>query len=164
MIDDQENKIKKEGQVGEIVGTALHNPYMPMIRYRTGDFAEYAGDYCPHCKRYLPLIRNIQGRRAVNRIYLSDGTYVSITVLNLHVERSDLYTYINGMQYVQNRKGFLKIYLVKGEGFSDAVERKFQEYFDLSFADKCEFEIIYIEKLIKEKNGKFLPLRQLIKD
>jgi hypothetical protein len=68
------------------------------------------------------------------------------------------------MQYVQNRKGFLEIYLVKGEGFSDAVESRFQEHFNLSFADKCEYEIIYREKLIKEKNGKFLPLKQLIED
>jgi len=161
LIDDQGNNIKKEGQVGEIVGTSLHNPYMPMLRYRTGDFAEYAGGYCPHCKRYLPLIRNIQGRRDINKIYLSDGTYVATTVLNLH---SDLYTYINGMQFVQNRKGFLEIYLVKGEGFSDTVESRFQEHFNLIFADKCEYEIIYRKKLIKEKNGKFLPLRQFIKD
>jgi phenylacetate-CoA ligase len=161
LIDGQGNNIKKEGQVGEIVGTSLHNPYMPLVRYRTGDFAEYAGDYCPHCKRYLPLIRKIQGRWNKNKIYLSDGTYVSITALNLH---SELYAYINGMQYVQNKKGFLQIYLVKGKGFSDTVESRFQEHFNLSFADKCEYEIIYRERLIKEENGKFLQLRQLIKD
>ena len=163
LIDDQGNNIKKEGQVGEIVGTSLHNPYMPMVRYRTGDFAEYAGDYCPHCKRHLPLIRNIQGRRDINKIYLSDGTYVSITILGSNLQ-SDLCTHINGMQYVQNRKGFLEIYLVKGEKYSDEVESRLQEHFNLALADKCEYKIIYMEKLIKERNGKFLPLKQLIED
>jgi hypothetical protein len=54
--------------------------------------------------------------------------------------------------------------LVKGEGFSDTGESRFQEHFNLSFANKCEYEIIYREKLIKEKNGKFMPLKQSIED
>ena len=54
-VDDE--IITQPGEIGEIVGTTFHNKYMPLIRYRTGDFAEYAGDYCPHCKRNLPLLK-----------------------------------------------------------------------------------------------------------
>lgn len=161
LVDEQGNVIKKIGEVGEMVGTTLHNPYMPLIRYKTGDFAEYAGNYCDHCKRHLPLIKNIQGRWDKNKIYLSDNSYVSITALNLH---SDLYLYIEGMQYIQKIKGELEVYLIKGDGFDAQVEQKFNEHFEQSLMGKCSYLIIYTDKILKEKNGKFLPLKQYIED
>lgn len=159
LVDDDGNVIKEPGKVGEMVGTTLHNTYMPLIRYKTGDFAEYAGNYCEHCKRHLPLIKNIQGRWDKNKIYLSDGSYVSITALNLH---SDLYLCIEGMQYVQKKKGEFDIYLIKGNGFNTQVEQRFKEHFEQALLGKCEFKIIYTDKIPKEPNGKFLPLKQLV--
>jgi phenylacetate-CoA ligase len=161
LIDDKDEPIKEVGKVGEIVGTTLHNPYMPLIRYRTGDFAEYAGDYCKHCNRYLTLLKNIQGRWDKNKIYLKDGSYVTTTALNLH---SDLYLHIDGIQYVQKEKGELDIYLVKGDNFSETIEKELKTHFDNSFLGKCNYQFIYKGKLEKETNGKFLPLKQYIKD
>jgi len=159
LIDENGNTITEIGKTGEIVGTTLHNPYMPLIRYRTGDYAEYAGDYCNECKRHLPLIKNITGRRDINRIYLNDGTYVSITALNLH---NDLYSFIEGMQYVQREKGKLDILIIRGQGYNDLIEKRFTEHFAVSFNNKCDFSIKYTSALEKEPNGKFLPLKQYV--
>jgi len=159
LIDEDGNIISEIGKRGEIVGTTLHNPYMPLIRYRTGDYAEYAGDYCEACKRHLPLIKNINGRWDVNRIYLNDGTYVSITALNLHDE---LYSFIEGLQYVQKEKGKLEIFIIRGQGYNDLIERRFKEHFAFSFNNKCDFIIKYTSALEKEPNGKFLPLKQYV--
>src|SRR5690606_15252732 len=108
----------------------------------------------------VSLIKNIQGRWDTNRIYLNDGSYVSITALNLH---SDLYNYINGMQYEQETKGNLNIYIIKGEEFNSHIEGEFHKHFEVSLHNKCDFKFIYVDMLIKEPNGKLLPLRQLIK-
>jgi len=159
LIDENGKPINGIGKTGEIVGTTLHNPYMPLIRYRTGDYAEYAGDYCKECKRHLPLIRNITGRWDINRIYLNDGTYVAITALNLH---DDIYSCIEGMQYVQKEKGQLEILIIKGRGYNDLTELRFKEHFALSFKNKCDFVIEYVSALEKEPNGKFLPLKQYV--
>lgn len=159
LVDKKGNEIEKVGQIGEIVGTSLHNMYMPFMRYMTGDFAEYAGSYCPFCKRKVKLIRNIQGRRDINKIYLKEDTYVSITALNLH---SDLYNFIEGMQYVQLKKGELKIYLIKGENYHSKIEDKLKEHFLKALLNKCDFEFIYTNKIENEPNGKFLPLKQFI--
>ncbi len=161
LVNEKGEVIKNEGEVGEMVGTTLHNPYMPLIRYKTGDFAEYAGDYCEHCKRHLPLIKKIQGRWDKNKIYLSDGSYVSITALNLH---SDLYHCINGMQYIQKQKGELEVYLIKGDGFDAQIEKHFNEHFEQSLLGKCRYQIVFTDKILKEQNGKFLPLKQYIED
>jgi len=130
LIDVDGKVITEIGKRGEIVGTTLHNPYMPLIRYRTGDYAEYAGDYCEACKRHLPLIKNINGRWDINRIFLNDGTYVSITALNLHDE---LYSFIEGLQYVQKEKGKLEILIIRGQGYNDLIEKRFTEHFAVSF-------------------------------
>ncbi|HPJ43460.1 MAG TPA: phenylacetate--CoA ligase family protein [Spirochaetota bacterium] len=161
LIDDKGKGITEVGKTGEIVGTTLHNHIMPLIRYRTGDFAEYAGDYCPYCKRYLPLIKNIEGRWDINRIYLSDMTYVSTTALNLH---NDLYSFIDGMQYIQHEPGRLEIILIKGAGYNASIEMKLKEHFENAFKDKCEFSITYTNMLTKEANGKFLLLKQYSKE
>lgn len=161
LIDEQGEHISEIGKVGEIVGTTLHNKYMPLLRYRTGDFAEYAGNYCSSCNRHLPLIKNIQGRRDKNKIYLQDKSYVSITALNLH---SDLYNHINGMQYVQYVAGEIEIHLIKGESFTQETEKQYKLHFKKSLKGKCSFKIIYKEKIAKEQNGKFLPLKQYIND
>ena len=161
LIDKNGINIKVKGEIGEIVGTTLHNPYMPLIRYKTGDFAEYAGDYCEKCNRYLTLIRNIQGRWDNNKIYLKNGTYVTTTALNLH---SDLYLNILGLQYVQRERGSLEIFIVKGVNFNTLIESRFKSHFDNCFQGKCSYQIIYIDKILKEPNGKFFPLKQYIKD
>lgn len=161
LLDESGMEIKVPGQVGEIVGTSLHNTYMPLTRYRTGDYAEYVGDYCDKCKRHLTLIKNIQGRWDKNKIYLSDGSYVTITALNLH---SELYLKIEGIQFVQKIRGELEIYIVKGESFNSETEKEFKLHFDQALHGKCTYEIIYVNEMQKEENGKFLPLRQFVKD
>lgn len=159
LIDEDGKVITEIGKRGEIVGTTLHNPYMPLIRYRTGDYAEYAGDYCNECKRHLPLIKKITGRWDINRIYLNDGNYVSITALNLH---NDLYSFIEGMQYIQKEKGKLEILIIRRKGYNDLIEKRFKEHFAVSFNNKCDFTIKYTSALDKEPNGKFLPLKQFV--
>jgi phenylacetate-CoA ligase len=49
------------GEVGELVVTPLYNYATPLIRYRSGDFAE-TGPPCP-CGRSLPTIARVVGRR-----------------------------------------------------------------------------------------------------
>ncbi|WP_339627076.1 hypothetical protein [uncultured Winogradskyella sp.] len=161
LIDEKGNVINKKGEIGEIVGTTLHNKYMPLIRYKTGDFAEFVGDYCEDCKRSLPLIKNIQGRWEINNIYLNDNSYVSVTALNLH---SDEYNHIEGMQYVQYEKGKLEIKIIKSDSFSVLIEEKFITHFKAAFNGKCSFKLNYVDKIEKETNGKFLTLKQYIKE
>lgn len=70
-IIDKLGKPCREGEVGRVIVTPLHNLAMPLIRYELGDYAE-VGTPC-NCGRGLPTIRRIWGRSR-NVLRLPDGT------------------------------------------------------------------------------------------
>lgn len=152
LVDKNGNSITEPGITGEIVGTTLNNFGMPLIRYRTGDFAEYVGNFCRFCGRKMTIIKNVQGRWGNNFIYRRDGTYITTTALNLH---SDLYNFIDGIQYEQNEPGELKILIVKKGNFTPMHEKQFINHFQKSFGTGNKVIIEYVDTLKMRPNGKF---------
>lgn len=161
LVDEDGHDIKEKGKIGEIVGTTFHNPYMPLIRYKTGDYAEYAGDYCPYCKRHLPLLKKIYGRREKNKIFRKDNSYITTTALNLH---SNIYEKIDGIQYIQEKKGSLIVNIVKNTFFEEEDLKQLYLHFQSSFGPDNEVKINFVNKLEKLPNGKFEILMSKIKE
>lgn len=69
LLDDAGNEVR-EGEIGRVVVTDLHNFATPLIRYDLGDYAERGGA-CP-CGRGLPTLARVMGRQR-NLIVLPDG-------------------------------------------------------------------------------------------
>jgi phenylacetate-CoA ligase len=155
LVDEDGRALREPGNVGEIVGTSFHNPGMPFIRYRTGDYAEYVGNYCSACNRNLPLIRNIRGRWSGDRIYNGDGSFVSTTALNLH---NDLYQVINGIQYIQELKGELTVLIVKSPFYTTGHEAALNRHFRGKLAKNTIITIRYVDRLLRKDNGKFVHI------
>jgi len=155
LVDEDGRVVSKPGGFGEIVGSSFHNPGMPFIRYRTGDFAELVGNQCHKCGRRLPVIKNIQGRWSGNRIYNADGTYVTTTALNLH---NDLYQVINGIQYLQDRKGELTVLVVKSSDYTPGHEAALHQHFKDRLPPTTIVTIRYVDKLLRKPNGKFVHI------
>lgn len=70
-VVDGEGKSVREGDMGRILITDLHNYATPLIRYDIGDYAQ-PGPPCP-CGRGLPTLSRILGRER-NLILMPDGT------------------------------------------------------------------------------------------
>jgi phenylacetate-CoA ligase len=70
VIDDNGQPCR-EGEVGRVVVTDLHNFATPLIRYAIGDYAEMGGA-CP-CGRGLPALNRIVGRER-NLLVKPDGS------------------------------------------------------------------------------------------
>ncbi len=155
LIDKEGRVIREPGGFGEIVGTSFHNPGMPFVRYKTGDYAELVGKVCQVCHRHLPVIKNIQGRWSGNRIYHADGTFVTTTALNLH---NDLYQVINGIQYVQERKGELTVLIVKSSNYNTNHECALYEHFRSKLKVDTVVKIQYVDQLLRKPNGKFVHI------
>jgi len=68
---DEDGVPCKEGEVGRVVITDLHNFATPIVRYEIRDYAEVGGA-CP-CGRGLPTLKRILGRRR-NMVTLPDGS------------------------------------------------------------------------------------------
>jgi len=157
LLDEGGAPITKAGEVGEIVGTTLHNYGMPLIRYRTGDYAEYAGDYCPLCHRSLPLLANIRGRWSGERIFCLDGSFITTTALNVH---DDVLAKIRGMQYEQDRPGHLRVSVIPGPGFSDRTVSELKGFYLDRLGVGHDLEVLVVRELKRRPNGKFLLLHQ----
>lgn len=155
LVDESGRVVREPGASGEIVGTSFHNPGMPLIRYRTGDFAEYVGDGCAFCGRRVPLIKAIRGRWSGDRVYNADGSFVTTTALNLH---NDLYRVINGLQYVQERKGELTVLIVKSPEYTHLHEADLIRHFSGKMHPGTRVEIRYADRLLRKSNGKFVHL------
>jgi phenylacetate-CoA ligase len=67
---DAQGRPCREGEVGQVVVTDLHNFAMPLIRYALRDWAE-RGPVCP-CGRGLPTLRAVKGRTR-NMAFSPDG-------------------------------------------------------------------------------------------
>ncbi|WP_047246852.1 phenylacetate--CoA ligase family protein [Maribacter thermophilus] len=160
LIDREGNPINTPGRVGEIVGTTLNNYGMPLIRYKTDDYAEYVGNYCEKCGRRVTLIKNIEGRRNGNKIYGADGSTVTTTALNFH---DDLYMALAGLQYIQNEKGVLDVLIIKNNYFTENHEKRLKDHFKSKFSLGTRVNIKYVDKLIKKPNGKFVELLSTVK-
>lgn len=155
LIDEEGNNIKEIGKVGEIVGTTLNNYGMPLIRYRTDDFAEYAGDYCESCHRKVILIKNVSGRWSGRKIYGHDGTMTTPTALNFH---DSLFTVIDGLQYVQESKGELTVRIIKGGNFTEGDAQRIIKHYKKKLGKTMRVTIKYVNEVEKQPNGKFLDL------
>jgi len=155
LVDESGNVIKTPGQTGEIVGTSFHNHGMPFVRYRTGDFADYIGSYCSACNRQVPIIGNIKGRWSGDKIYNSDGTFITTTALNLH---SSLYKVINGLQYIQKEKGLLEVLVIKSSDYRQHHEKALYDHFRSKLKKGTTVNVLYVDRLERLPNGKFVHL------
>lgn len=155
LIDKDGNTITEKGTIGEIVGTTLTNKGMPLIRYKTGDYAEYFGEVCPHCGEETTILKNILGRWNGDKIYNKDGTSITLTSLNLH---GDIYTHIEGLQYFQPSHGILQVRIIKSETFSVIHERQLLKEIGGKFKEDLELTLKYVDHLQFQPNGKFLQL------
>jgi len=144
----------QEKEFGEITGTTLHNFNMPLLRYRTGDFANKSKTGCK-CKYKDLLLENIIGRWNGDKIYNRDNSYVTTTALNLH---SEIYSKINGIQYIQEKKGVLNIHILKGDNYSKDDERLLLQAIKSKLNPDTDVHIVYPNQLEKKINGKFLLL------
>lgn len=150
---DENGQHVKEGEVGEVVVTTLHNYAMPLIRYRTGDFAEYGGKDL----RYIYLNR-VLGR---TQDYIIDinGNKVLLTAL-IFAQHCAALGHITKWQLEQNTKGKVVAHIVKGKEFSNDDESEIYELFKKSGNVETVFD--YVNEIPLTPRGKSKMLKQNI--
>lgn len=150
LLNDENQIINDIGIAGELVGTTFTNRYFPLIRYKTGDYSEYTKN--THKERH---IGTVQGHRDKSIIFRADGGYTSIAALNLHGE---IYEHIDGLQYLQEKKGQLVVTIIPNKKFTSTDESYLYNHFRNAMGDGGIVEIRKVKNLIFQENGKFLPL------
>lgn len=135
------------GEVGEIVATGFDNRTMPLIRFRTRDFAEPAAGTCDACGRPFPLVRKIQGRQA-DYIRTPSGRSHSPTVIEVLMDKMllDGYSGFADLQIVQDAIDEVAVQVIPGKTFSlEELDR-----FCATLSDALDGEVRVERRIVPE--------------
>lgn len=105
-------------EAGSIIATDLGMWTMPIIRYDTGDLAEFDPRPCP-CGRSLPLLGHIYGR-AVDSVILPNGRRLLWPFFH---EILGHYDELNQWRIIQEDKQHLRVQLVLNHNDTNLLER-----------------------------------------
>jgi phenylacetate-CoA ligase len=139
------------GQCGEIVGTGFLNRSMPLIRYRTDDFAVREPSMC-ECGRCWDRFSNVQGRRTLEGTILGrSGAKISAAAINMH---GDMFKNVVRYQYYQEKRGELEIRLIPNTRFSKSDREKIRSSHEEKFWGEVRVDVVNVTHIPLTKSGK----------
>ena len=132
------------GDIGELVGTGFLNNSMPLIRYRTDDFAKKESHEC-ECGRKWDRFSSVIDRRSTEgKLVGKNGAKISAAALNMH---GQLFENVKRYQYYQDKAGLLEIHVIPNNKFNSTdiilieVEHKKKLHDELDVAVKLVDDI-----------------------
>ncbi len=143
----------KEGEVGELIITNLHNTAMPIIRYAIEDYAE-VGPQCS-CGRGLPTLRKIMGRSR-NMLMMKNGEHLwpRFSSHNLHKVVP-----IHQIQLIQTTFDTVVVKIVPINTLSEFDKVTLREEIWTKFPKEISLEIQTVTEIPRSKSGKFEDFR-----
>ncbi|WP_245600353.1 hypothetical protein [Psychromonas arctica] len=157
LLDENDNVITEKGQVGEIVGTGFINTVMPFIRYKTGDFAEYVGDYCEACQRHHLIIKNIRGHRIQENLVARDNSLISWTAVNMH---DDTFDDVLQYQFYQDTPGVAVIKIRASKVFSEESKQRIINNISNKLQHRIEVSVAQVDDIPLTERGKSIFVDQ----
>lgn len=137
------------GKYYRIVGTHYHNKAFPLVRYDTGDLADYDENQQPcRCGRKSRFVKEIVGRE-------QDVLFLDETAKAVSPDLIFRDTYgIQKVQIVQNRKGHAEFYIVKSSSFTERDEKVLREKIIDFLGRDFQFDLIFQDEVPVITNGK----------
>lgn len=150
LVDDLGAPISEPGQAGRLIGTGFISTAMPLLRYDTGDVAEFvraaATENC-----YRLRLRRIRSRWAQEFIVGSGGALISIAAINIH---SPVYAKVRSFQYFQDTPGFVKVRVVPVDGYGEEHIAPFVEEIQQKVGEGVKFSLELVSELNRNLRGK----------
>ncbi len=154
LIREDGSSCLEAGERGEIVGTNLFNFSLPLIRYKTGDFAEFLPPTC-ECGRSWNRIGKVSGRWKKEFVIGRSGARISTAALNMH---GDLFESVLRYQYFQERLGKLVVKILPKPDFSDLTRSKIESAYQRKVGDELAVEVKIVEDIPLTEGGKLKML------
>ena len=147
-------------EIHEIVATGFNNYVMPLIRYRTGDYAVMDDGNSCTCGRHYLLVKEIIGREqefVVDRC----GELISATSL-IFGQHFDVFAGIEGIYLEQEQPGELMIFMKKNIAFNDADFDAMKAQIAHLLGDRFKVFYNFTDELPKSNIGKARLVKQHI--
>ncbi len=152
LIDARGRRVTEEGGEGEIVATGFINTAMPLIRYRTGDWAVLGKPECS-CGRHYPILESIRGRRDQESVVGRSGAVIPLAMGH---NASGIYNRVKQYQFRQERPGELRLTLVRDEGYLDADTEAIRRELVGLLGGEVDLVIRFADEIPRTRNGKFV--------
>ena len=142
---------------GRLIGTALHNFAMPLIRYDTGDIAIWKPESyeCP-CGRKSAVIESIEGR-IDDAVILPDGR----KIMRFDYLFKDTES-IDEAQVCQFKQGEVVIKIVANSKHDIQVESRLKEDFKEWYCKETIVKIQQVDSIEKSATGKFRAVKSYL--
>ncbi len=150
IIDDNGRACNDEGDRGELVGTGLLNYSMPLIRYRTGDYARRRAPECA-CGRMWDRFDQVEGRWRQDMIIGRNGARISLAALNMH---GALFERVVRYQYYQEKMGVCQIKVLPAPGFAEDDRLQIQQSYQQKVGNEVEINVICVDEIPLTARGK----------
>jgi phenylacetate-CoA ligase len=140
----------KEGEMGWIVGTSLHNFGMPFIRYKTNDVTTLNIKKCS-CGRTFPVMEDVT-TKAEDIIVTKDGRFISPSVLTHPFK--PLHSIIMS-QIIQEDLENLTVRIVKSNQYSNEEEKGLIAGLQARIGEGMKIRVEYVDNIERKASGKF---------
>ena len=142
----------RDAMEGELVGSTFYNRAMPLLRYRTGDYARKSGERRLIDGVEKEILDRLEGRREQTMVERTDGTAINISSIEIHDEYP---LHAEGVQFVQAQPGKLTVRIIPGEGYTLEGDEEFMlEYYGRAMLGRENVTIEHVEELEYLPNGK----------
>lgn len=149
----------RQGEMGELVGTTLDNFAMPLIRYRTDDWAVLGPEGCA-CGRPYRLLEATRGRWHQEMLVGRLDNLISITALNVH---TDVFDRVQQVQFYQREKGKVELRIRRKADFSERDRRRILTALEEKMGDTMEITLNFTDAIPLVPSGKFRFVIQELK-
>lgn len=159
IVDEQGRVIREAGKCGEIIGTSFINPAMPLVRYRTGDYGEYAdpGD-CP-CGRPHRRIKRIAGRR--NGDFLFDASMSKVPLMAIDTQQEE-FRNVHLMQFVQETAGRVTLNIARNARITEDDLHGIRTSLKGQLNGRMSIDVRLVKDLSRTETGKIKACIQRI--
>lgn len=157
LINDSNIHGNQEGENVEIVGTSFDNYGMPLIRYRTMDYAEYTKSRDVNYKNDI-CVKKINGRLQ-EVLVTKTGRYISMTSINMH---SPVFDNVLQFQFYQDSPEYCIFNIVCNSKYTNDDEKQIKMELGYKLGTDIELRINYVDKIDKTVSGKCRFLIQKI--
>ncbi len=151
LLAEDGSPAEKEDEIGEMVGTTLDNFAMPLIRYRTDDWAVVGPSSC-ECRRPHQLLKATRGRWHQEMLIGKFDNLISVTALNVH---SDIFDHAHQIQFYQRERGKVELRIKPKPDYTERDTRRILQAMNEKIGDTVEISLSFHEEIPLSPRGKF---------
>jgi len=158
LLSESGEPITAAGVLGEIVATGLLSTSMPLVRYRTGDYAMWADGPC-RCGRPGPRLTHVEGRWRSEYLVSGTGTKISMTAINMH---SAALGHVTRFRFVQEVAGYADLLVEPGSGYTAEIGATILAELNAKLSGQVALRLVPVDHITLSPRGKHLFIDQRI--